>query len=506
MPNDLPIDLDRAGPPLPVQIADAVRDLIARGVLRPGERLPASRPLADRLAVSRGTVVAGWDQLIAEGYLQTTHGSGTVVNPDLARVHPGGDGGTPAPAVPVRSPDPLRRSEGAGIDLRPGRPDVAGVADSTWRHAWRVAAADPGSGPTDPAGLPALRAELAAHLRQMRGLLVEPAELLVTNGARDGLSTVLQVLAAARGRLTVAVENPGYPSLRQVPRRLGADVVEIDVDDEGLVVTGLDTAGRRTPDLVMVTPSHQYPMGASMTVTRRLELLAWAARHDAIVVEDDYDSELRYVGAPLPALAALDRRENPSGVRVVTLGSFSKTVTPALGAGFVLLPPALRAEALALRAAVGPTLSGIVQRALADYLAAGGLRRHTERMRRAYRRRRQTVLAGLQEIAGVTVRGMDGGLHAVIEWDDSAIGRRAESVVQQRLSAAGIEIGTLSDYWARAQTADRSGSAHPVRYGLVIGYTAVDEDALRTGVRQIAAVLTGVAGPGPGPAMGSPAR
>lgn len=486
MEIDLPISLDRAGPPLPVQIADAVRDLIARRVLRPGERLPATRPLADRLGVSRGTVVAGWDQLIAEGYLTTTHGSGTVVNPDLAGVHPGGlhpgGGSVPAPAAATEPsrPVPRRPAPREVVDLRPGRPDVAAVADSTWRHAWRVAAADPGSGAADPAGLPALRAELAAHLRQMRGLLVSAEELLVTSGARDGLATVLQVLAARRGMLTVAVENPGYPSLRQVPRRLGATVVEVDVDDEGLVVPQLDAVAGRVPDLVMVTPSHQYPMGASMTVTRRLELLDWARRHHAIVVEDDYDSELRYVGAPLPALAALDRRRVPDGERVVTLGSFSKTVTPALGAGFLLLPAGLRQEALALRADVGPTLSSVVQRALAEYLAGGGLRRHTQRMRRAYRRRRSIVADGLGGIAGVTVRGMDGGLHAVIEWPADASDRHREQLTQQHLSESGIEVGTLSDYWARS-----AADSTAIRYGLVIGYAQLDEARLAAAIRRI---------------------
>ncbi|MDQ6658660.1 MAG: PLP-dependent aminotransferase family protein [Actinomycetota bacterium] len=485
---DLQISLRADGAPLPVQIADAVRELVTAGVLQPGDRLPASRPLATRLGVARGTVVAGWDQLIAEGYLTALAGSGTVVNPELSLVHPANRErpGTP-PAVPSRPP-----SDSAGdrdlVDLRPGRPNVRAVAGSAWRQAWRIAAADPGAGAVDPAGLPALRAELAAHLRQMRGVLVSPDELLVTAGARDGLATVLQVLSARRGRgLTVAVEDPGYPSLHQVPRRLGATVVEVGVDGAGLVVPQLDAAAAR-PDLVMVTPSHQYPLGASMTVTRRLELLDWAARNDAVVVEDDYDSELRYVGAPLPALAALDRRDSPGGERVVTLGSFSKTVTPALGAGFLLLPNPLRAGVLAFRADVGPTLSGLVQRALAEYLAGGGLRRHTERMRRDYRRRRRIVAEALDRIDGVTVRGMDGGLHAVIEWSDAGSSQR-ETTAQQHLSAAGILTGALSDYWARS-----TPDAH---FGLVIGYAGIEDGSLRTALGVIRRVLS-AADPEPG--------
>jgi GntR family transcriptional regulator/MocR family aminotransferase len=481
---DLPIALTRGGSPLPVQLADAVRDLVTAGVLRAGDRMPASRPLADRLGVSRGTIVAGWDQLIAEGYLAPVRGSGTVVNPDLARVHPAGrhtERRWPAlpapPAAPLPAPPPTAT---AITDLRPGRPDVRAVAGSAWRQAWRIAAADPAGGTVDPAGLPELRTELAAHLRQMRGVLVSPDDLLVTGGARDGLATVLQVLTARRGRpLVVAVEDPGYPSLHQVPRRLGAAVREIGVDAAGLIVPQLD-AGAARPDLVMVTPSHQYPLGASMTVTRRLELLAWAGRHDAVVVEDDYDSELRYVGAPLPALAALDRRDSAGGERVITLGSFSKTVTPALGAGFMVLPDPLRDSVIAYRTDIGPTLPGIVQRALAEYLAGGGLRRHTERMRRDYRRRRRIVGEALDGIAGVTVRGMDGGLHAVIEWSGDGSRQREESV-RQDLAAAGILVGSLSGYWAR--------STPDTHHGLVIGYAGTDDAALRGALGRIRGAL-----------------
>ncbi len=489
---DLPIVIDPDGAALPVQIADAVRSLVTAGVLRPSDRLPASRPLAARLAVARGTVVAGFDQLIAEGYLTPLRGSGTVVNPDLAGVHPAGRGtvarGGHRPITAARGTaipaDSARNRARTPVNLRPGRPDVRAVAGSAWRQAWRTAAGGTDAGPIDPAGLPELRAELAAHLRQMRGLLVSPADLSVTAGARDGLSTVLQVLGARCGRpLTVAVEDPGYPSLHKVLRRLGATVVEIGVDGAGLVVPQLESLNR-SPELVLVTPSHQYPLGASMTVTRRLELLDWAGRHDAVVVEDDYDSELRYVGAPLPALAALDRRGSPGGERVVTLGSFSKTVTPALGAGFMVLPEPLRDEVIAFRADVGPSLSGIVQRALAGYLAGGGLRRHTERMRRDYRRRRRIVADALQGIGGVTVHGMDGGLHAVIEWSGAAAGDGAgrEHVVQQRLRRAGIDVGSLSEYWAR--------STPDARHGLVIGYAGVDDEVLIRALRRIRRVLS----------------
>jgi len=490
---DLAITLDPSGGQLPVQLADAVRDLITHGVLRPGERLPASRPLAARLGTSRGTAVAGIDQLVAEGYLVPVRGSGTVVNPDLALIHPTARAALVRPprSAVERDADPTPGPVLTGqdvIDLRPGQPDVRAVAGSAWRQAWRTAAADPGTGGTDPAGLPELRTELAAHLRQMRGVLVSPADLLVTAGARDGLATLLHVLAERRGhRLIIAVEDPGYPSLRQVPTRLGATVVPIGVDGSGLMVQRLEGLGRHSrPDLVIVTPSHQYPLGASMTVTRRLELLDWAGRSDAVVVEDDYDSELRYVGAPLPALAALDRRDSPGGERVVTLGSFSKTVTPALGAGFVVLPEPLQQPVVDYRGDIGPVVSGVVQRALSEYLKAGGLRRHTQRMRRDYRRRRQIVADALGGIGSVTVRGMDGGLHAVVEWSQAINQAR---LVNDRLHDDGVLVGSLSDYWARSTLGDAA-----VRYGLVIGYAGLDDTTLSRALVRVRSVLQHSAG------------
>lgn len=472
---DLPLQLDRDDPrPLPVQVADGIRDLVDRGVLRPGERLPASRPLAQRWGVARGTVVAGVEQLVAEGYLTPVTGAGTVVNPRLAAIHPG----LAAPHRRRRTPAPPRRTSPAlapgtpavaAVDLSPGRPDAARIVDPRWREAWRVATAEVSASAPPPAGVPSLRGELASHLRQVRGVMADPNDLVVTTGARDGLTLVLQVVAAQRSRrLTVAVEDPGYPSLRRVPARLGARLVEVPVDGEGIQVAALRRL-RRTPDLVIVTPSHQYPLGNSMSAARRRELLAWAGEHEVLVVEDDYDSELRYVGAPLPALAALDRQTTPDGRTVITLGSFSKTVSGDLGAGFVYAPRTLVLDLVRLRADLGGLPSGVVQRALAGYLHSGGLRRHIERMRRDYRRRRLHLLEVLADLPDAEVSCMDGGLHAVVHLGS---GRQASAAVREEavVGAAadnGVTVTALSRYWAHAG---------PTRsYGVVIGYPSLDE-------------------------------
>src|SRR5699024_5499234 len=249
---------------------------------------------------------------------------------------------------PARRPTTTEPDD-AMVDLRPGQSGLTASADPRWRAAWRRAAAvlEPTAPPT--AGITGLRVELGSHLRRMRGVLADPADLVVTTGARDGLGLVLELVASRPGRqVLVAVEDPGYPSLRRVPLRLGARLVEVPVDDDGIDVAGLRRL-RRTPDVVIVTPSHQYPLGTSMSAPRRRELLAWARAGEVIVVEDDFDSELRYVGAPLPALAALDRQDDPAGSCVLTLGSFARTVGSDLGAGFLYVPTRMVADVAGYR-------------------------------------------------------------------------------------------------------------------------------------------------------------
>lgn len=449
----LDLRIDRADPlPLPRQVADGIRELVARGVLGPDEPVPATRPLAAQLGVSRGTVVAAYDQLLAEGYLVATIGRGTVVNPGLARIHP-----RPDPAL--RSP--ARRATSAiTIDLRPGRPWHSSVANSAWRAAWRDAASHPFDAPGSDSGVPAVVAELAEHLRRMRGVLRPPGQLFVTAGAREGLALLLHALNLPS---RVGVENPGYPSLRRVPARLGASVLPLRADDAGLVIDELPT--HDPPPVVLVTPSHQYPLGGSLPVPRRQELLAWAHRHGVWLVEDDYDSELRYTSQPLPALASLD---DPVSGRVITLGTFSTTVGPGLGAGFLAAPRSLVGALAETRRDLGQPVSLVTQQALAGYLGSGELRRHTQRMRRLYLRRRELVVAAFADRPGL-MSPMDGGLHAVITFTGD------ETAVIRRLAAAGVLVSPLSSYWAGAGR----------RTGIVLGFGGASEDQLVAGLALI---------------------
>ncbi len=287
---------------------------------------------------------------------------------------------------------------------------------------------------------------------------------MVTAGARDGLALLLAALGPSR---RVGVEDPGYPSLRRVPPRLGSSVMPLPTDESGLVCDDLPT-GPGAPHLVVVTPSHQYPLGGSLPVARRQALLDWARREHVVVVEDDYDSELRYTSAPLPALAALD---DPEGGCVVTLGTFAKTLGPGLGVGFLVAPQRLVEDLQRARADLGQPVSQVAQWALASYLASGELRRHTQRMRREYRRRRALVLELLGDLPDARVKAMDGGLHAVV---DSEIG---EAELIARIQARGVVVAGLADYWSRPA----AGAG-----GIVLGYGGVPVDELRTALSAIA--------------------
>lgn len=519
LPFELPIMLDRAQPGLPRQLAEQIRGLVNTNRLQPGDPLPSTRTVAETLAVSRGTVTAAYEQLVGEGYLYSWRG-GTTVHPQLppalmTAVTPAPSTSTTqgSPSTPSAPDDttPTVITEPQG-DLRPSTPDVSVLTSTAWRAAWRRAAAQPSLG-YQGAGSSALREQIAEHLRAVRAVAADPQDVVVTAGARDGLRLLITALAASRSTpLTVAVENPGYPSLHQVPVSLGHRVLPVEVDDQGVRIDALDelNAGyapsdREGPvDLVLITPSHQYPLGSSMSATRRRELIRWAQQHDAVVVEDDYDSELRYVGDPLPALAAMESarghqgQQGQRGQHVTTLGSFAKTVTPGLGLGYVLVPPQLREDVAALTAHAGTPVSGMVQDAMSIFMAEGGLRRHTARMRREYRRRRDVVMevfAAGQVPDSVSVLPMDGGLHAVLQLKDAEHERR---VMRAASGLGGLGIQALGQYWNRraaptdptnTPNSTNTDDAAPMS-GVVLGIGAASEVRLREQLVRLRSVLS----------------
>jgi GntR family transcriptional regulator / MocR family aminotransferase len=277
----------------------------------------------------------------------------------------------------------------------------------------------------------------------------------------------------------IAVEHPGYPSARRTLERRGARTVPTPVDADGLIVEGLRRMPRR-PDAVMVTPSHQYPLGGRLPVAARLELVEWARGAEAIVLEDDYDSEYRHLGPPLPALASLDE-----GGRVVLVGSFSKVLTPWLRLGYLVLPAndALRQAVAAVRADEACPVAGVAQDAAAALLASGAVRRHIAVTRRDYAHRRRLVLEVLGHLAAAPVSGLDGGLHAVVRLPD----HEASAAVVARLSAHGVAVASLADYSAVP------GGEEP---GIVFGYAGTSDTLLAEGLARIRdAILDAVLDP-----------
>jgi GntR family transcriptional regulator/MocR family aminotransferase len=535
---DLPIIVDRAdGTPLHQQLAAGLRHAIQAGLVPPGGRLPSTRVLAASLGLARNTVLAAYQQLDGEGYLQPKHGSGTYLSLDvpLAAPPPAAAPTDTAPtkagptnAAPIRTPSAARtapahvalgcavaqgdtpatacRSLVSGgsassgicggqrsgnvpsagrtiIDLRPGQPDTRRLADPVWHRAWRTAVKDPPPGvEPPPQGLAELRAEICAHLAVARGVSTDPDDIVITSGTSDGLSLLVHAMGLA-GR-PVAVEDPGYPEARTLLVRHGCVPLPVPVDDDGLIVSALPA--RHPPSVALVTPSHQYPLGGRLPIARRLSLLDWADRHDVTIVEDDYDSEFRFDVAPLPALAGLDRTG-----RVVHLGTFSKVLTPWLRLGYLAAPRRLVPGLLGAREDLGVPTSGIDQRALAVYMRQGGLRRHIARARRDYQHTR-SHLHKLAARHAIGIRGANAGLHAVLELPEGA----GTGHVIGHAHGHGVLLSDLDGY-AASVTAGRPS--------IVFGYGGATLDHLDQAISAIACALYGPLRAGMTPCPAAPA-
>lgn len=441
---ELPITVDRnSATPLAAQLAAQLRRAILEGTVGAPHHLPSSRRLAADLGVSRGVVVRAYEQLTGEGYLEG-HGAGGT------RVSVRADVRAPAR---VTAPRPREEPSRPVIDLTPGRPSGTPLEGRSWRTAWREALAEHGHIDLPPAlGTARLRAAIAGHLTTARGLTVDAEDVIVTAGTSDALQLIVTALRTRSPAPRVLVEDPGYPTARRVLAAAGAQVQTLPVGPDGLCATQL-TAVDPVPDAVLITPSHQYPLGGRMPVRERLALLGWAAEHRVLVLEDDYDSEFRHRRMPLPAAAAL-----PSHAEVVLLGSFSKTLSPWLRCGYLVVRGAAGELLKETRTSLDTPVCGILQSALAHYIDDGALARHTARARRAYTHRRALLLDRLTGRPDLELDALEGGLHAVVRLPTRV---DAEDLAARAL-LHGVRIVPLAPYYAHRSPEN----------GLVIGYGA----------------------------------
>ncbi len=471
---DLPLHLDRASDrPLHRQIVAQVRDAIRAGQLPAGTRLPSTRRLGATLAVTRNVAVAAYADLVAEGYLTGSHGSGTYVEATLPPF--------PRPALPppTRLPRWLHAEHDPpvvdaqlsprGIDFRLGIPSLSPLALDPWRRAWRdVVTVPPPTGYGPPAGLPALRAAIARYLGRSRGLACGPDDVVITAGASHALALIARATLAPGD--PAALEDPGYPTARRILRAHGVQLLPVPVDDDGLRVDALPR-GPSAPLLVYATPSHQYPLGVRLSVARRLALLEWARAHDSLIVEDDYDSEFRFDAPPLPALAGLE-----ADGYVAYIGTFSKVLTPALRVGYLVAPAPLRRRVEEIKRAADDHPPWPVEQALTAFIAGGDLDRHIRRMRRHYARKRAALVAALAPVGHLaTVRGLEAGLHTYLELRADL---DPESIVRQAQDQ-GVVVTTLDAYYQAA----------PDRQGLLLGYGGLEERDVARGAGILADVI-----------------
>ncbi|MFJ3509534.1 MocR-like pyridoxine biosynthesis transcription factor PdxR [Streptomyces luteogriseus] len=442
----------------------ALREAVRSGRLAPGTRLPSSRDLAADLGVSRGLVTEAYEQLTAEGYLRSGRGAGTWVGAAVRAARP-------------RAHDLAPRSPGARADFVPGTPDLALFPRAAWAAAQRGVLAElphQELGYPDPRGLPRLRTALAELLARRRGVVADPERLVVVSGVAQA-TALLGFALHARGVRAVGVENPGSPQHDALYASAGVTAVPLPLDGEGVALEPLRSSGVRA---VVTTPAHQFPTGLAYSARRRAELLDWARAVDGIVLEDDYDGDFRYDRAPVGALQGLDPDH------VAYTGSVSKSLAPGLRLGWLLVPESWTEEIVERKRTMDLGHPALDQALFARFLERGDYDRQLRRCQRAYRDRRDALVAALDaHFPGSRVSGIAAGLHVI-----AALPRRygPEERFLARVAEAGVAVRPLSAY---AHTPVGPERDEEIR--LVLGYAQVPPARITEGVRLMAEAATG---------------
>ncbi|QRP48506.1 PLP-dependent aminotransferase family protein [Amycolatopsis sp. FDAARGOS 1241] len=457
-PLGLDLHIDVGGELGSRSIAAALREAVTSGRLPAGTRLPGTRSLADDLGIARGTVVEAYAQLVAEGWLVSTTGSGTHVAE------------TRLPAAKA-TPEPSGRRL---LDLRPGRPDLSLFPHRLWAASVkRTLTAAEGSTLDygDPAGLRVLREAVATYVSRTRGVRAEAEAVVITSGFTHGLALLARALRET-GVRTIATEDPGMPHHRRMIEGAGLATAPLPVDPHG-ADPGAIPAGARA---VLLTPSHQHPRGVVLSPSRRAAFLAWADSCDGLLVEDDYDGEFRYDKQPVGALQA------SAPERVVFAGSTSKALAPGLRIGWLVLPQRLRIPVLDALLLTGATVAAPGQLALADLFERGDYDRHVRRARHTYQKRRADLAARLATLTDVPLDGVPAGLHALLPL--------ATPVEEKRLTDTGLSAGL------RVQGLHAAGYWHSARRskaGLIIGFASPPQHSWHPALDALTRLLDGAA-------------
>jgi GntR family transcriptional regulator / MocR family aminotransferase len=473
------IPLTENSEPLFRQVYAGLRKAILSGSLPAGERLPSTRDLAEQLGISRTVVVLAYDHLLAEGFIEGRRGSGTYVSSSLKRGAIGGPkklsslplsrfGTAVAEAAhnldfPNRPPSRLR------YDFAFGRSDMSIFPFETWRrismrHALKTSIREVDYGPA--AGIPSLREAICLHLRRSRAVVCDSSEVIVVSGAQQALDLVTRILVD-RGD-SVAIEDPQYAGTTQVLRAAGARLVPVPVDGDGLNPAKLPNRAKA----IYVTPSHQFPTGAILPLDRRLALIEWATRRNAVIIENDYDGEFHYDGRPLESLQGLD-----TNGRTVYMGTFSRTIFPALRIGYVVVPKSL-APAFTTAKWLADQHSAILeQQTLAEFITSGLYERHLRRLRRRNTKRREALLNAFHDdLSGhVELSGDGSGTHVIL-WPKKRV---SEEELIVKAASRSVGLYRISHYYLKK----------PSRTGFMLGYTTLNEDEIREGIRLLSEVL-----------------
>lgn len=481
MVHSLSLDL-RADSDVPLhrQIYQQIRQAILTGRVRSQQKLPASRQLAQSLGVSRSTVVQSYDQLISEGYIKPRRGAGTfvcaVIPDDLLAVS-GDDtakkGAFEATykasnanrnAIPSLSAFAQRLNQVATppqaaqttVSFRYWRPDLSIFPVQQWQRlvtARSMSSTDWMTYGDEPMGYGPLRNAIAAYISQTRAVRCVPDQILITQGTQQAIGLIAQVLLTPGD--TVALEEPGYLSAQKIFASYGASLQPIPVDQEGLSIDALASLSEhsaRPPKLVYVTPSHQFPTGALMPLSRRLALLQWAQENNALIIEDDYDSEFRYSGRPIPALQGFDEAN-----RVLYIGTFSKIMFPGLRLGYLVLPPELVSVFTRAKWLCDRQCSLINQAALTDFIQLGHLARHIRKMRTVYAQRRETLMQTLQTatnaFGSTEFFGDAAGLHLMAQLPPAKTNLSSQVLVA-RAQTQGVSLFSTRRYYLEPPTVD----------------------------------------------------